>query len=172
MENTVELRPVAESDLPIIYKLTSDPECTGDFEWYGWQNPWQFRRLWEDNGLLGDDSSVLMVRGGGEVAGFVSWRRRTTGRTSFCLTMGIALLPQARGKGYGAEAQRQLVRYLFLHTQVNRIEASTEIGNLAEQRALEKVGFTREGILRGCAFQGGRWHDGVLYSILRADVEL
>jgi RimJ/RimL family protein N-acetyltransferase len=172
VENSIELRPVAESDLAIIYKLTNDPEATGDFEWFGWDDQWRYRRLWEENGLLSDEASVLMVHGEGEVAGLVSWRKQHTGRTSFCWSMGIALLPQARGKGYGTAAQRELVRYLFLHTQVNRIEASTEIGNLAEQRALEKVGFTREGVLRGCAFQGGRWHDGVLYSVLRAEVEL
>jgi RimJ/RimL family protein N-acetyltransferase len=64
------------------------------------------------------------------------------------------------------------VRYLFSHTQVNRIEAGTEVTNLAEQRALEKAGFTREGVIRGAAFQGGRWHDAVLYSVLRDEVDL
>jgi len=38
---------------------------------------------------------------------------------------------------------------------VNRIEASTEITNIGEQRALERAGFTREGVLRGATFQGG-----------------
>jgi RimJ/RimL family protein N-acetyltransferase len=54
----------------------------------------------------------------------------------------------------------------------NRIQATTEISNLAEQRALEKAGFSREGVLRGCGFRDGRWRDGVLYSILRAEVDL
>ena len=42
------------------------------------------------------------------------------------------------------EAQQLLIRYLFAHTPVNRVEATTEIANVAEQRALEKAGFTRE----------------------------
>lgn len=168
----MELRPVAEADLAMMYKLNDDPEFTGDFEWRGWDNPWRYRRRWEEDGLLNEDGGALAVHGQGDVVGFVSWRKVHLGRASFCWNMGIGLLPDARGKGYGTVAQRQLVRYLFLHTQVNRIEASTEIGNLAEQRALEKAGFTREGVLRGCAFQGGRWHDAVLYSILRAEVDL
>ena len=44
--------------------------------------------------------------------------------------------------------------------------------NLAEQRALEKAGFTREGILRGTTFRQGRWHDMVIYSVLRDEVKL
>ncbi|WP_220447863.1 GNAT family N-acetyltransferase [Nonomuraea diastatica] len=42
---------------------------------------------------------------------------------------------------------------------------------MAEQRALEKAGFTREGVLRGSGFRAGRWHDSVLYSMIRADLE-
>lgn len=207
----VELRPVAENDLSVIYRLTNDPDATGEHEWFGWQDQWRYRRRWEQDGLLGDDIGVLMVhiarmaRGGdirgdevgvagvgsGDVAegggaagndgtevngaealGFVSWTKRATARTSFCWSVGIAMLPEARGHGYGTAAQRGLVRYLFLHSQVNRIEAGTEVTNIAEQRALEKAGFTREGIARGGAFQGGRWHDAVIYSVLRSEVAL
>jgi hypothetical protein len=39
---------------------------------------------------------------------------------------------------HGTRAQRMLAEYLFAHTQVNRIVAETEVGNVAEQRALEK----------------------------------
>ena len=43
--------------------------------------------------------------------------------------------------------------------------------NIAEQKALEPIGFRREGIMRGLAFDGGRWHDAVLYARLRTDPE-
>lgn len=41
--------------------------------------------------------------------------------------------------------------------------------NLPEQRALDKAGFTREGVLRGAQWRLGSWHDMVLFSRLRAD---
>jgi RimJ/RimL family protein N-acetyltransferase len=172
MQDRVDLVPAAEEDLPLLYRLTSDPEATGEHEWFGWQDPHAFRRRWEENGLLDEASGVLMVSVGGERAGFVAWHKRQTARTSFCWNVGIALAPESRGQGYGTAAQRLLVRYLFAHSQVNRIEAGTEVTNLAEQRALEKAGFIREGIARGAAFQNGRWHDGVIYSVLRAEVDL
>lgn len=61
---------------------------------------------------------------------------------------------------------------MFAHTPVNRVEAGTEITNVAEQRALEKAGFTREGILRGRSFRQGRYRDEVMYSVLRDEVKL
>lgn len=172
MHGPVDLVPAAEEDLALLYRLTSDPEATGEHEWFGWQDPHAFRRRWEENGLLDEASGVLMVSLGGKRIGFVAWHRRQTARTSFCWNVGIALAPESRGQGYGTAAQRLLVRYLFAHSQVNRIEAGTEVTNLAEQRALEKAGFTREGIARGAAFQNGRWHDAVIYSLLRAEVDL
>jgi RimJ/RimL family protein N-acetyltransferase len=43
------------------------------------------------------------------------------------------------------------------------------VDNLAEQRALERAGFAREGVLRSAQFRDGRFHDLVLYSRLRSD---
>jgi len=79
------------------------------------------------------------------------------------------LLGEDRGSGHGTEAQRQLAAYLFAHTPVERVEASTDVDNAAEQRALERAGFTREGFLRHAQFREGGFHDLVLYSKLRAE---
>jgi L-amino acid N-acyltransferase YncA len=73
------------------------------------------------------------------------------------------------GRGYGTQAQRLLARYLFAHTTAHRIWAGTQVGNLAEQRALEKAGFTREGVTRATGWRDGAWRDGVIYSLLRTD---
>ena len=45
------------------------------------------------------------------------------------------------------------------------------LGSLAgaPQRVLERIGFRREGVLRGLAFIGGRWQDAALYARLRND---
>ena len=85
--------------------------------------------------------------------------------------MGIELVAGARGHGYGVEAQVLVARYLFEHTPANRVEAQTDIENVAEQRALTKAGFTREGVARGSQFRAGAYHDLVTYSILRSEVE-
>jgi [ribosomal protein S5]-alanine N-acetyltransferase len=52
---------------------------------------------------------------------------------------------------------------------VLRLEAGTLADNIAEQRALEKAGFTREGTLRCVQFVNGDWRDVVIYSRLRTD---
>jgi RimJ/RimL family protein N-acetyltransferase len=169
MGDQVTLQPVDEDDLPVLEKLTWDPAVAGEFAQFGWFDPRLWRRRWAEDRLLGPDGGVLMVVRGNERLGFVNWRRKLTTPAASHWELGIALLPAARGRGYGTAAQRLLARYLFAHTTVHRIEAATETGNVAEQRALEKAGFTREGVLRGIGWRDGAWRDGVLYSLLRTD---
>ena len=171
MANQVTLRPVIEDDLSWLNSLRNDPIAAGLHEWHGWSDPQREKRRWAESGLLGDNGGTLIVLYGTDRVGTVSWRKVQTGPIASNLAVGIGLAPEFRGRGYGSEAQRLLVRYLFAHTQVNRIEATTEITNVAEQRALEKAGFTREGILRGTTFRQGRWHDQVIYSVLREEVK-
>jgi RimJ/RimL family protein N-acetyltransferase len=113
----------------------------------------------------------LLVECGDEVVGDVSWRPLWFGPThgSRAWEIGIALRPQSRGRGIGSVAQRLLVEHLFATTDVFRIQASTDVANVAEQRALERAGFAREGILRQCQVRADGRHDLVLYSRLRDD---
>ena len=171
MDDQIALRQVWEDDLVTVGELAgSDPAKAGEFGWYGWIDPRRWHQRWAENGLLGVDGGTLMVVRGRETLGITNWRRKSATPTAYHWEIGIALLPEARGHGYGTQAHRLLVRYLFAHTPVHRIEAATEAGNLAEQRALEKAGFTREGVLRGVGWRDGAWRDGVWFSVLRTDL--
>lgn len=77
------------------------------------------------------------------------------------------LLPDWRGRGIGWRAQAMLCDYLFTHTPAERIQATTHPENIAEQKSLEKAGFTVEGVLRAVEFRAGHWRDGWMYSRLR-----
>lgn len=172
MADQLSLRPVRAGDIDMLDTLLQDPAMTGEYGWFGWHNLRRWRHGWEENGLIGADSGTLIVDRDGGRLGLVNWRRHQPTPAAFSWEIGIALIPQARGHGYGAQAQRLLAEYLFAHTAVHRIWAATETGNVAEQKALEKAGFTREGIQRGVGWRDGAWRDGVTYSLLRTDPRL
>lgn len=173
MSEPVHLRPVAEHDLALLERLYEDPSEAGEFGFFGFRNPGLLRRQWGDQGFISAAGGRLAVTAGDDrFVGEVQWHQVMQGPASPCWNIGIALLTAERGKGFGKRAQRELAEYLFAHTQVNRVEASTEVRNVAEQRALESAGFTREGVLRGACFRGGAWRDMVIYSVLRDEVAL
>ncbi|WP_151769640.1 GNAT family N-acetyltransferase [Streptomyces abyssomicinicus] len=172
MSEHVRLRPVAERDLDLFERLHEDPAEAGELGFFGHRNPGQLRRQWSERGFLTAEGGRLAVAHADDdrFLGEVQWHQVLQGPASPCWNIGILLLTAERGNGYGKRAQRLLVEYLFAHTQVNRVEAGTEVANVAEQKALEWAGFTREGVLRGACFRGGAWRDMVGYSVLRAEV--
>jgi RimJ/RimL family protein N-acetyltransferase len=166
---SVTLRPIAEGDLPLLERFCVEPELMG-LDWPGFRDRGRIRRRFDKDGFLGEDDGQMMVIAGGHAAGFVAWRDPAYyGLRHACWNIGIILLPEWRGRGIGSVAQRQLADYLFSFTPVARIEASTLPQNVAEQRALERAGFTREGTLRCIGFLDGAWCDNVLYSRVRTD---
>lgn len=170
MADSVRLRPVTESDLEKIVRFEWDVDAIGELDWFGFRmaRARDLERRWREDGLIGADSSHLAVIVGEDdtCAGAVEWH--PVGRTGN-YEIGIALFPDHRGQGIGTEAQRLLVEYLFDTTPVHRIQAGTEVDNIAEQTALERVGFRREGVNRGHHFRAGRWRDAVMYAVLRGE---
>ena len=85
------------------------------------------------------------------------------------LEIGFIIIPSERGRGYGIEAIGLIVGHLFSTTDVERIQASTNVRNAASRVALERSGLSLEGVMRSFAYNRGRWADYCLYSVLRGE---
>jgi RimJ/RimL family protein N-acetyltransferase len=71
----------------------------------------ELRRRFEQDGLLGEDRGNLLVElEDGTLAGDVSYFAVFHGPNpgSRAFNVGIALLPEHRGRGHGSEAQREM----------------------------------------------------------------
>jgi RimJ/RimL family protein N-acetyltransferase len=165
------LRPVRADDLWLLQAQGDEQEAGGPYNWSGYRSPVVIEQAYAADGFLGPDGGRLIVVAADEPAGTVSWRRVSYGDDDWCAwNIGINVLPQFRGRGVGRRAQRLLVDYLFQTTPCHRIEAYTEVGNVAENRALAAIGFEKEGIVRAAQFRRGQWRDLALYSLLRPDL--
>lgn len=168
--DAIELRPVKEADLVTLERIDTDPSLSAPFEWRGFANPRTRRQRWERDGYLGPTDSLLVIALPDDTfIGFVTWRSSWAFGPAGSVDIGILLLPEHRGQGHGTAAHRLLVDYLFATTTIHRIQATTEVDNDAEQRALERAGFTREGVLRGGSFVRGQWRDYAMYGRLRTE---
>lgn len=166
----IRLRPVVEEDLAMFRRFLTEPGLIG-LDWTGFRDAQQPAKRFAADGYLGETNSRLMVEVApeGVAAGFVSWALRDFGGPTKHWEIGIALLPEWRGRGIGWRAQAMLTDYLFTHTPMHRVQAGTHPENIAEQKSLEKAGFRLEGVVRACEFRDGRWCDGYLYSRVRDD---
>jgi RimJ/RimL family protein N-acetyltransferase len=83
--------------------------------------------------------------------------------------VGFYLEPSVRGRGYGPAALRLLVDRLLRRNRVETIMAGTSSLNARSQRALEKAGFSREGVWKSTLFRNGRWEDSVIFTLSRGE---
>jgi RimJ/RimL family protein N-acetyltransferase len=101
----------------------------------------------------------------GDLSAHAVWYGPTPG--SRALNIGISLLEDHRGQGIGAIAQRLLAEELHARGTV-RVEASTDVENIAEQRALAKAGYRLEGTLRLAQARRDGLHDLQVWAHVRA----
>ena len=149
------------SDPPIVLRSpTPDdvlPDTMSEFEDWGERDP-AAEPIGLERWVVEVDGAIV-----GTMSAHPIWYGPTSG--SRAMNIGIALAPEHRGRGIGRRAQAELAR--LLHERgVHRVEASTDVTNAAEQRALAAAGFHLEGVARGAQMRADGRHDLQVWSHL------
>jgi RimJ/RimL family protein N-acetyltransferase len=84
---------------------------------------------------------------------------------------GLAVHPDFRGRRLADEAARIFDRHLLVDLDYHRLELECYGFNDRAMRHAERIGFVREGVRRKAYWRHGEWVDGVLYGLLREDLE-
>lgn len=81
--------------------------------------------------------------------------------------LGYWVRTSATRRGVASAAVRLLATHVFANTRLERLEIVVATGNTASERAAEKAGAVREGVLRARLFMHGKPHDAVMFSLTR-----
>jgi RimJ/RimL family protein N-acetyltransferase len=116
-----------------------------------------------DDYVPGDDGYKFLIRRleDDAVIGFVNlWPEWVHGNA----WIGIGIGESAnRGKGYGSDAMRLILRFAFAELGLQRVSLGLWVDNLRARRAYENVGFVLEGRVHEVGLRDGqRWDDGVM----------
>lgn len=76
-----------------------------------------------------------------------------------------------RGRGYGTDAMRVLMRWGFQQLNLHRIELSVDPANERARHIYEKLGFVEEGRRREAHYGDGRYVDDLIMGILARDFD-
>ncbi|PGS53481.1 GNAT family N-acetyltransferase [Bacillus sp. AFS041924] len=85
--------------------------------------------------------------------------------------IGYDLLPEFWRKGYMSEAIKEITSYCFEKLGIFRIGANIFPDNTASSTLVEKVGFKKEGLLRGYLVQNDQSYDLNVFSLIKPDWE-
>jgi len=164
----VNLRVVEKEDLPLLVEWVNNPEFAGEY-----QGMRQFSKSEFEKAFASEDKHEMkdffIEKKDETKVGWITHFYVLHPAGFRLLEIGYMMLPNERGKGYCSEATNIMVDYLFLSKDTMRIQAITDVRNLASQRVLEKAGFRREGTLRNTAFTRGVWANDYVYSIIREE---
>jgi len=86
-------------------------------------------------------------------------------------TLGIALQPSFRDRGYGQEALNWALDWAFMRAGLHRVSLRVYNVNPRALRAYKKVGFVEEGRERESALLERRWVDVIVMGILEHEWE-
>ena len=162
----VNLRVMEKEDIPLMTEWLNSPEFYGQYFSPIQRTKTEIEKTLESSPI--EFKQFVIEKKDRTKIGFIAY---------FCmphpwgkmLEMGYGLVPSERRKGYCTEAAKIMVDYLFLSKEIACIQATTDIGNVASQKVLEKAGFQKEGIMRKRFFYNGEWRNIVLLSILREE---
>jgi RimJ/RimL family protein N-acetyltransferase len=167
----LELRPFGPGDADALFALNGDPAVMR----YGSSAPWTDRqraldRLERDRCEMAAGHSVCLAivpTGTGAPVGQCS----LFSLDAQCrrAEVGYSLMPSNWGRGYANEAVSALLDWSFGELDLNRVEADVDPRNTASARALERLGFRREGHLRERWIVDGEVCDSWLYGLLVRD---
>jgi RimJ/RimL family protein N-acetyltransferase len=83
----------------------------------------------------------------------------------------LMLHPDFRGRGLADAAARLLVRHLIFELDYHRVQLECYAFNERAIRHAERTGFVKEGVKRRAYWRHGEWVDGVLFGLVREDLE-
>jgi RimJ/RimL family protein N-acetyltransferase len=82
---------------------------------------------------------------------------------------GFAMGSSFWGTGIFQEAAKQVLAFVFTDVGIHRLEARSAVPNGRGNGALQKLGATREAVLRRSFLRDGIYHDQVIWSICQDD---
>ncbi len=165
------LRQLVQGDAPSIFGIKSDPETMTYMETPPMADVSEAAAsiASEAEGFAAKESLkwAVTLRGHGRLIGVCTLFRISA--ESRRAEIGYFLGRLYWGNGYNHEALTRIVEYGFGELNLNRIEADLDPQNLASAKAVRRLGFVDEGLLRERWIVAGKVSDSLLVGLLRSE---
>jgi RimJ/RimL family protein N-acetyltransferase len=163
----VGLRPVEESDYPLIHGWMNHPEV---WRYMDYELPLSLADVKEDVERSRKEGQPFTIVVGERPIGRIGlnqFRRRDR----ICSIYMFVGEPAFWGQGYARDAVMTLLAYAFDRLDLNQVELWTLGDNHRALSMYAKCGFVEEARLRERSFKQGRWVDRVVMSVNRGEFE-
>ncbi len=95
----------------------------------------------------------------------------TSRRSRIATLYGLMLHPEFRRRGLARAATRVFTSHLIRDLNYHRVELECYGYNERAIHHFERTGFVREGVKRKAYWRNGEWVDGILFGLVREDLD-
>lgn len=162
------LKPLVSADAPALFDIFSDPEVMK----YWNTKPWPSIEKAESfiasstQEMISDSTLTLGIylQETDQLAGKIMLFNYS--KTSKRAEIGFGVGREYWGKGIVMEAATALIEFAFNRLQLRRLEAEIDPDNTNSSKALQRLGFVQEGLLKQRWEVDGVVSDSALYGLL------
>ena len=171
LTSRLRLRPFEDSDTTALFELHSDAYVLRYWDAPAWTERVRAERFIGASRKMADEGTGWRLAVDRVSDGvFIGWCGVTRWNLEYrSASLGFCFNATEWGNGYATESARALLQWAFDTIEINRVQAETDTRNAACARALEKLGFVREGTLREDCIVNGEISDSWVYGLIRRD---
>lgn len=159
--NRLSIDEATLQDIPTVIAIESHPE-NRDFVWVGTEETHRAE--------IENDINLLLLfrdKGDGSIKGCALIEQDFHSHLFEIRRLAIT----DKGKGYGREAIKGLIRYAFEQADANRVFWDVYPDNTVGIALYESLGMHRDGVLRQNYLSERGYLDQIIYSMLRSEYE-
>lgn len=160
--DAVELCTIEMADAEFLTEAVNDPAVRQSL---GVAEPRsrQHHEDWIEEEVAGGDGVTLLVVAEDEPIGVLNtvWIAERNGH----VILSAWLAADAQGEGYGSDAMRTFVDYLFDEKRMHSVRAEAYETNAASNALLQSIGFEHVGTIPEGAFVDGEFVDSNVYAV-------
>ncbi|MBU5467852.1 GNAT family N-acetyltransferase [Virgibacillus sp. MSJ-26] len=164
MTDKLGLRALEKEDLDFIHRLNNNPDIMS----FWFEEPYQTKVELEDNYMKNKDNKhvrLFILEKSNEQLGLVALfsidyiHRKAE--------FAIMIDPIHQGFGYSSKATKLAMAYAFNTLNLNKLYLIVDETNIKAIHVYEKVGFTKEAVLKNEFFVNGSYHNSVIMSMFQ-----
>lgn len=163
------IRPLDTEDLELLYIWFNDSEFT-----YWLTGSWPMRTLLRrediERNVYEDDPQryAIIDIADNSFIGTIGFHEVNVPARSATIYIGLGE-KDYWGKGYGYDALRSFIDFLFNSWNLHRLTMKTWNGNKRASSCYQKLGFKLEGTLRDAYYVNGKYEDELIFGLLKED---
>lgn len=166
----VLLRAIESEDIEFLRKIINDEETEKNVVGWSFAISKYEQEKWYQSQIQNKNNIRYIIEVEERPIGLatltnIDWKNRKA-------CHGIKLFGNdIKGKGYGTDTVKTIMKYAFEELQLNRLYGSILEYNIASKALYEKCGWKVEGIAKKSVFKNNKYNDELLLGILKEDYE-